>query len=66
MMFVTAFTNGLAEEVPCQLEQIAITRSPLTGLRMKDAQWVEPMLTARVRHLAGAKYLRHAVVRALE
>jgi bifunctional non-homologous end joining protein LigD len=49
-----------------QLEQIAITRSPLTGLRMKDAQWVEPTLTARVRHLAGAKYLRHAVVMALE
>jgi hypothetical protein len=38
----------------------------LTGLRLKDAQWVEPRLTARVRHLAGAKYLRHAVVKALE
>jgi len=33
---------------------------------MKDAQWVEPKLTAKVRHLAGAKYLRHAVVKALE
>src|SRR5207237_312762 len=25
MMFVTAFTNGLAEELPCQMEQIAIS-----------------------------------------
>ena len=47
-------------------QQIAIARAPVTGLRTKDAQWVEPMLTARVRHLAGAKYLRHAVVKALE
>ena len=49
-----------------RLQQIAIARAPLTGLRLKDAQWVEPRLTARVRHLAGAKYLRHAVVTALE
>jgi bifunctional non-homologous end joining protein LigD len=49
-----------------RLEQIAMARSPLAGLRLKDAQWVEPTLTAKVRHLAGAKYLRHAVVRALE
>ena len=49
-----------------RLQQIAIARAPLTGLRMKGAQWVEPMLTARVRHLAGAKYLRHAVVKGLE
>jgi DNA ligase D-like protein (predicted ligase) len=43
-----------------------INRAPLTGLRMKDAQWVKPRLTAKVRHLAGAKYLRHAVVKALD
>ena len=49
-----------------RLQQIAIARAPVTGLRTKDAQWVEPMLTARVRHLAGAKYLRYAVVKTLE
>ena len=49
-----------------QLQQIAIARAPLMGLRMKGAQWVEPRLTAKVRHLSGAKYLRHAVVKALE
>ena len=49
-----------------RLQQLAIARSPLTGLRLKDARWVEPRLTAKVRHLAGAKYLRHAVVKTLE
>ena len=29
-------------------------------MRFPDAQRVKPRLTARVRHLAGAKYLRHA------
>jgi ATP-dependent DNA ligase len=48
-----------------RLQQLAIRRTPLDGLRLKDAQWVEPKLTARVRHLAGAKYLRHAVVKTL-
>jgi ATP dependent DNA ligase-like protein len=49
-----------------RLRQIAIKRAPWSGLRMKGAQWVEPRLTAKVRHLAGAKYLRHAAVKALE
>jgi len=49
-----------------RLKQLAIKYAPVRGLRMKDAQWVEPKLTAKVRHLAGAKYLRHAVVKALE
>ena len=34
-------------------------------LRFPDAQWVEPQLVARVRHLAATKYLRHATVRAV-
>ena len=34
--------------------------------RLKDAQWVEPTLSAKVRHLPGGKYLRHAVVKTLE
>lgn len=49
-----------------RLQHIAIARAPLTGLRMKGAQWVKPRPTAKVRHLAGAKYLRHAVVKSLE
>jgi len=49
-----------------RLQQIAIKRAPLTGLRIKGAQWVKPTITARVRHLAGGNYLRHAVVKRLE
>jgi len=54
------------DELRERLQHIAMNRAPLSGLRMKDAQWVEPRVTAKVRHLAGAKYLRHAVVKALE
>ena len=49
-----------------RLHQITIAHSPVPGLRLKDAQWVEPTLGAKVRHLAGAKYLHHAVVKTLE
>jgi bifunctional non-homologous end joining protein LigD len=51
------------DELRDRLRQLAVARSPLFGLRLKDAQWVEPRLTARVRHLAGSKYLRHGTVR---
>jgi len=36
---------------------------PIPKLRFPDAQWVKP-LKARVRHLSGSGYLRHATVRA--
>jgi bifunctional non-homologous end joining protein LigD len=49
-----------------RLKHLAIKHAPLRGLRMKDAQWVQPRITAKVRHLAGAKYLRHAVVKGCE
>ena len=49
-----------------RLKHLAVNRAPLSGLRMKGTQWVKPTLTAKVRHLAGAKYLRHAVLKALE
>ena len=37
---------------------------PIPKLRFPDAQWVKPLLKARVRHLLGTGYLRHATVRA--
>jgi DNA ligase D-like protein (predicted ligase) len=42
-----------------------VPRSPIPKLRFPDAQWVKPGLMARVRHLAGAKYLRHGTVRGI-
>lgn len=50
-----------------QLRLKALTREvpPIAGLRLKDAQWSEPELVVRVRHLASSKQLRHATVRAV-
>jgi bifunctional non-homologous end joining protein LigD len=45
------------------LDSIKLQRCPLGRLRLADAQWVKPELVARVRHLAGAKHLRHGTVR---
>jgi bifunctional non-homologous end joining protein LigD len=53
------------ETLTKRLKHLAVRHAPLRGLSMKDAQWVEPRLRAKVRHLAGAKYLRHATVREL-
>jgi len=50
-------------ELRARLEVSKLQRCTIPTLRFPDAQWVKPQLTARVRHLAGAKYLRHATVR---
>ena len=42
-----------------------LERCPIPKLRFPDAQWVKPLLTARVRHLSGTGYLRHATVRGI-
>jgi bifunctional non-homologous end joining protein LigD len=49
-----------------RLRRLSATHSPIAGLRLKDAKWVRPEVTARVRHLVGASYLRHATVRTIE
>jgi bifunctional non-homologous end joining protein LigD len=49
-----------------RLKRLSAAHSPIAGLHFKDAQWVRPELTARVRHLVGATYLRHATVRTIE
>jgi bifunctional non-homologous end joining protein LigD len=40
-----------------------LDRCPIPKLRFPDAQWVKPQLMARVRHLSGTSYIRHATVR---
>ena len=50
-------------ELSARLQPSKLERCPIPKLRFPDAQWVKPQLTARVRHLAGAKYLRHGTVR---
>jgi bifunctional non-homologous end joining protein LigD len=50
-------------ELSARLRVSKLERCPIPKLRFPDAQWVKPQLMARVRHLAGAKYLRHGTVR---
>jgi ATP-dependent DNA ligase len=50
-------------ELSARLQMSKLERCPIPKLRFPDAQWVKPQLTARVRHLSGTSYLRHATVR---
>jgi ATP-dependent DNA ligase len=61
-----ALNRGDREELQSRLERLALKRSAIPKLRLPDATWVEPKLVARVRSLAGAKYLRHATVRSFK
>jgi bifunctional non-homologous end joining protein LigD len=61
--FIALSGNDRAE-LSARLHRSKIERCPLAKFRFPNAQWVKP-LVARVRYLAGAKYLRHATVRDL-
>ena len=52
-------------ELSARLQMNRVERSAIPRLRFPDAQWVKPQVMARVRHLAGAKYLRHGTVRSI-
>jgi bifunctional non-homologous end joining protein LigD len=54
------------DELSARLQMSQVDHSPLFIFRFPDAQWVKPQLRARVRHLVGSSYLRHATVRTLE
>jgi bifunctional non-homologous end joining protein LigD len=51
------------EALKARLKTSTVERCPIPKLRFPDAEWVKPQLMARVRHLSGARYLRHATVR---
>jgi ATP-dependent DNA ligase len=61
-----ALSGDERDELRIRLESIKTGQCPLARLRMPTAQWVKPQLVARVRHLARAKSLRHATVRAIQ
>jgi len=54
--------SGVEKWTECALTNHKLERCPIPKLRIPDAQWVKPQLMARVRHLAGSKYLRHATI----
>ena len=60
-----ALTGAERDKLSARVKISQIDHSPLPNFRFPDAQWVKPQLIARVRHLAGAKYLRHGTVRGI-
>jgi DNA ligase D-like protein (predicted ligase) len=62
--FIT-LSGAEREELSARLQTSRLERSPIPKLRFPDAQWVKPQLMARVRHLSGTSYLRHAAVRGI-
>ena len=58
-----ALAGEAREELASKLNGLTQERPSIAWLRNRDARWVRPELTLRVRHLAGARLLRHATVR---
>ena len=57
--------SGAREEFRTRLAELKQERPVLSWLRNRDAHWVRPELTLKVKHLAGARLLRHATVKEL-
>jgi DNA ligase D-like protein (predicted ligase) len=60
-----ALSGAERNELRVRLQTSKLERCPIPKLRIPDAQWVHPQLMARVRHLAGSKYLRHGTLRGI-
>ena len=58
-----ALSSADRRELSARLQMKKVERCPIPKLRFPDAQWVKPQLKARVRHLSGSDYLRHATVK---
>jgi bifunctional non-homologous end joining protein LigD len=59
-------SGAAREELHGKLRALAVERPSISWLRNREARWVKPELSLRVRHLAfGSGLLRHATVRGL-
>jgi hypothetical protein len=47
------------------MDELALAKPPLRGLRQGSAQWLRPELRVRVKHLKAKGILRHAIVKQL-
>jgi ATP-dependent DNA ligase len=54
------------EALEAKLAELAQDRPLLSWLRNREARWVWVGLSVKVKHLAGARLLRHATVRELQ
>ena len=53
------------DALEAKLAELAQDRPILCWLRNREARWVRPGLSVKVKHLAGSRLLRHATVREL-
>jgi bifunctional non-homologous end joining protein LigD len=60
-----ALQEDAREAFSAKLNELAAAAPSIPWLRNRDARWVKPELVVRVKHLAGARLLRHATVRAI-
>jgi len=58
-----ALSGTQRAELSARLLASKLQQSVIPKLRFPEAEWVKPQYKVRVRHLAGAKYLRHGTVR---
>lgn len=56
---------GLRKAFWSYVEGRAAAQTPIVGLK-KDATWLQPGMTAKVRYLKGSDKMRHAVVQGVE
>lgn len=62
--FVT-LSGAPRSELQARIEKVAITKAVINLPKVRQPQWVSPVLLIRVRHLKGGDTLRHASVRGL-
>jgi hypothetical protein len=58
-----ALAGEAREELASRVDALTQERPCIAWLRNREARWVRPELTVRVRHLAGPRLVRHATVR---
>jgi ATP-dependent DNA ligase len=60
-----ALRDEARTEFLAELERLTTSWAAFKSSRLADAQWCQPKLRVRVKHLAGSTTLRHATVREL-
>ena len=60
-----ALNEDARKELKAKLVPLTQEMPAFPWLRNRKAQWVKPKLNMRVKHLAGARLLRHATVKAV-
>ena len=60
-----ALAGDERDQFLAEVERLTTSWEAFKSSRLTDVKWCQPMLTVRVKHLAGSKTLRHATVREL-